>query len=85
MLTTRSLNWTEGIFTFPSRFLCGVRRSRKKLKLMYLFIPDSVHGYLNEVWAILLRKDAFAQPRGVSKKMCPSDSFFDQFVLSCNI
>lgn len=75
MLTTKSLNWTEGNFTFLFRFLCGVRCSRKKLKLGYLFIPDSVHGYLNEVWAILLRKDEFAQPRGVSKKMCPSDSF----------
>lgn len=62
MLTTRSLNWTEGNFTFLSRCLCKVRCSRKKLKLRIPFHPGSVHGYLNE--AILLRKDAFAQPRG---------------------
>ena len=72
MLTTRSLNWTEGNFTFLFRFLCGVRCSRKKLKLRVPF-HHSVHGYLNEVWA--MRKDEVAQPRGVSKKMCPSDSF----------
>jgi hypothetical protein len=48
-------------------------RFKEKAKTKGLIIPDSVHGYLNEIGAILLRKDV------------PQRLFFDQFVLSCNI
>jgi hypothetical protein len=58
---------------------------KEKVKLRVPFHPDSVHGYLNEARAILLRKDAFAQPRGASKKSALATVFFDQFVRSCNI